>query len=424
MTLRSHFRRCFYPLLLLAATSCSTASPQLEPSGKVRAGAEVLSDQGFGRLAGKRVGLITNHTAVVDSVHLIDAINHASDVELVALFGPEHGIRGDVQAGDEIKDGVDVVTGARIYSLYGERRSPPDSVLAELDVLIFDIQDIGARFYTYISTMGRSMQAAARAGTPFLVLDRPNPIGRSAEGFILSDSADFSFVGLYPIPVTHGMTVGELALMIKGERMLPGLDSLDLDVVPVTGWSPDSLWSSYGTEWIPTSPNIPDFETALVYPGAGFFEGTSWSEGRGTMTPFRHVGSAGIDGSGMAEYLNGLNLPGVIFEADAFTPESIRGMAESPKRAGVALQGVRLVITDARSYRPVAAGVNLVSAAYRFTPDEARAEFFNSRWMRLVSGGPRLEEMITAGSDPDEIVAAWSEEVERFVETRRRYLLY
>jgi uncharacterized protein YbbC (DUF1343 family) len=383
-----------------------------------------LADRGFETLQGKRVGLITNHTATVDSMHLIDALNHAEGVDLVALFGPEHGIRGDVQAGDEVTDGVDVVTGARIYSLYGARRSPPDSVLADLDVLLFDIQDIGARFYTYISTMGRSMQAAARAGVPFLVLDRPNPLGRRAEGFILSDSADFSFVGLYPIPVTHGMTVGELALMIRGEQMLPGLEALVLDVVPASGWDPDSLWPSYGDEWIATSPNIPDFETALVYPGSGFFEGTSWSEGRGTMTPFKNVGATDIDAAGMADFLNDSQLPGIQFESTTFVPESIPGMAESPKNEGVELQGIRLVVTDAPSFRPVATGVHLVSAAYRFTAEASKDAFFKSRWMRLISGGSRLEEMITAGDDPDDIVAAWSDEVGRFVETRRRYLLY
>ena len=423
MTLRSHFRRCFYPLLLLAATSCSTASPQLEPSGKVRAGAEVLADRQFEILAGKRVGLITNHTAMVDSLHLIDLLNHHGGLELAALFGPEHGIRGDAQAGDEIKDGIDVVTGVRIYSLYGTRRSPPDSVLASLDVLMFDIQDIGARFYTYISTMGRSMQAAAARGVPFLVLDRPNPLGRRAEGFVL-DSTDFSFVGLYPIPITHGMTVGELALMIKGERMLPGLENLQLDVVPVSGWDPDSLWPSYESGWIATSPNIPDFETALVYPGTGLFEGTSWSEGRGTLMPFKHVGAPGIDSIGLADFLNSAHLPGVNFQATSFVPQPIAGMAESPKHQGVELNGIRLVIADAAAYLPVTTGVHIVTAAYRFTPDEAKVDFFNSRWMGLISGGSRLEEMITASTDANDIVNAWSDEVGQFAAMRSKYLLY
>ncbi len=416
--------RLVLPAIILLIASCSTASPQLELPQRVRTGAQVLADRGFDVLAGKRVGLITNHTAVVDSAHLIDAINHQPGVELVALFGPEHGLRGDTQAGDKVSDGVDVVTGARIYSLYGTRRAPPDSVLAELDVLVFDIQDIGARFYTYISTMGRSMQAAARAGVPFLILDRPNPLGRRAEGFILADSADFSFVGLYPIPVTHGMTVGELALMIRGEKMLPGLDSLDIDVVPVSGWDPDSLWPSYGVEWIKTSPNIPDFETALVYPGVGLFEGTSWNEGRGTYEPFKHVGAPAIDSDDMAAELNGAGLPGVLFTADLFTPVSIPGMSESPRHQDESLSGVRLSVTDPIAFEPVATGVHMVAAAYRFTPEKEKEAFFNSRWMRLISGGSRFETMIRDGVEPDSIAAAWRDEVGRFIEARQRYLLY
>jgi uncharacterized protein YbbC (DUF1343 family) len=206
--------------------------------------------------------------------------------------------------------------------------------------------------------------------------------------------------------------------------MLPGLDALELDVVPVSGWVADSLWSSYGTEWIATSPNIPDFETALVYPGAGLFEGTSWSEGRGTRTPFRHVGSPWVGGAAMASLLNEAGLSGVRFEPASFTPESIPSMSASPKHEGVALEGVSLIITDAEVFYPVAAGVHLVAAAYRLTPDDMKPEFFRSRWMRLISGGSRLEDMITTGDDPEEIVDAWSDEVARFVEMRRRYLLY
>lgn len=408
---------------LVFAASCSTASQQVEQPPRVKSGAQVLVDRGFDRLIGRRIGLITNHTAVVGSRHLIDILAADERFELVALFGPEHGLRGATQAGSEIEDSVDSASGVPVYSLYGARRSPPDSVLAGLDVLVFDIQDIGARFYTYISTMGRSMQAAARAGVPFLIVDRPNPLGRRAEGFVL-DSTDFSFVGLYPIPVTHGMTVGELALMIRGEHMLPGLDSLQLDVVPVSGWNPDSLWPAYGTTWIKPSPNIPDFETALVYPGAGFFEGTSWSEGRGTMAPFLNVGAPDIDAEALADSLNAEGLPGVRFEATSFTPESIPVMSESPKLMGVALQGVEIIVTDPNRYLPVATGVHLVNAAYRATPDSAKAEFFNSRWMRLISGGSRLESMITEGVPADSIVAAWGDEVAAFVEMRRGYLLY
>ena len=286
---------------------------------------------GFELLANKQVGLITNHTALVDTVHLIDILHNAEEVELSMLFGPEHGLRGLASAGAHVSDGVDDATGIPVVSLYGTNRKPSADDLAALDVLVFDIQDIGARFYTYISTMGLAMQAAAEVGLPFVVLDRPNVIGGEYVGGWVLEKGFESFVGQYPIPVAHGMTVGELATMIVAERMLPGLDPLDLTVVPVINWQRDQQWAETGLPWIRTSPNIPDFETALVYPGTCLVEGTTLSEGRGTDMPFRMVGGPGIEVQSLLQTLRDAELPGVVYQAASFSPRVIEGVADSPQ---------------------------------------------------------------------------------------------
>ncbi|MEX1054819.1 MAG: DUF1343 domain-containing protein, partial [Rhodothermales bacterium] len=320
---------------------------------RVRTGADVLAERGFDVLQGQRVGLVVNHTAMVDSVHLIDLVHEAEGVDLSVLFGPEHGIRGTADAGAKIEHGRDPETNAPIYSLYGETRKPTPAMLNDVDVLVFDIQDIGARFYTYISTMGLAMQAAAENDVAFLVLDRPNPLGGELVSGFLLESEYTSFVGQFNIPMVHGLTVGELARMIKGEALMDGLEDLRLDVVPMEGWNRAMQWPETGLPWISPSPNIPDFETALIYPGAVLFEATSASEGRGTRAPFKQIGAPWADGPALARDLNQQSLPGVRFEAVDFTPASIEGMAANPKLEDTELQGIGYVITDSKTFRPV-----------------------------------------------------------------------
>ncbi|HET6567719.1 MAG TPA: DUF1343 domain-containing protein [Rhodothermales bacterium] len=409
------------------AEASSTLPPaaSLVSAGPVKTGAAVLAEENFRRFAGKRVGLIVNHTAMVDSVHLIDLFYNAPNVKLTALFGPEHGIRGQAAAGAKVGSGRDEKTGVPIYSLYGDTRKPTPEMLRDVDVLVFDIQDVGARFYTYISTMGLAMQAAAEKGIPFVVLDRPNPIGGvRVEGFLMQPEFE-SFVGEYPIPVTHGMTVGELARMIKGERMLPGLENLQLQVVQMTGWKRSMLWPETGLPWIPPSPNIPDFQTALVYPGAAFFEATSASEGRGTRTPFLNLGAPWADGQALADELNSRKLPGVRFEAATFTPHSIPGMAVNPKLEGQTVQGIRYVVTDPETFDPVAVGVHVLHAFYHQAPPGERNDFISRpEWLAKLSGSTRLYDMLTSDAAPEAIVAAWEEDVTTFRRQRERYLLY
>ena len=406
-------------LLLLLVSLTAAAQPA------VTTGAQRLVDADFAALDGLAVGLVTNHTAVVDTVdggpgHLIDRLHAAPDVALVALFGPEHGLRGTAEAGAAVAGGTDAATGVPVFSLYGAAKAPPPETLADLDVLVFDMQDIGARFYTYTATMGRAMQAAAEAEIPFVVLDRPNPLGGGVSGFVL-EPEHASFVGLYPVPIQHGLTAGELAQMIVGEGWLPGLDDLDLRVVEMAGWRRTMLWPDTGLRWVPTSPNIPTFETALVYSGVALFEGTTASEGRGTDTPFLLVGAPGLDADALADTLESRCLPGVRFEAARFTPRSVLGVAAHPKHEGEALSGVRLVVTDAPAIEPVALGIHLLHAAYHQSSDAA---FFDAGWLAKLAGTRRVQHLLEAGARPEAVVAAWWAEVAAFERLAQAYRLY
>ena len=385
----------------------------------------MLAERGFDLLDGKRVGLVVNHTARVDTTHLIDLIAAAPNVELAALFGPEHGLRGTADAGEKIADGRDERTGAPVYSLYGETRKPTPDMLRGADVLVFDIQDIGARFYTYISTMGLAMQAAAEQGIPFVVLDRPNPLGGNyVSGFVL-EPEHTSFVGQYPISMAHGMTVGELARMIRDESMMEGLDGLDLHVVEMEGWRRDMLWPDTELPWIPPSPNIPDFETALVYPGAVLFEATAASEGRGTRQPFVQVGAPWLDGQAAADSLNAQGLVGVRFEAIVFTPESIPGMASHPKLEGQTLEGIRYVLTDEQAFRPVETGIHVLDVFRRQAASNTLEKLVNRpEGMARLAGTKRLLDMLRQGASPEAVIASWGREVLAFREMRAGSLLY
>ena len=266
--------------------------------------------------------------------HLADLLSAAPNLKLTAIFAPEHGFRGTAEAGASVRSGVDTKTKVPIYSLYGATKKPTPNTLRNVDVLVFDIQDIGARFYTYISTMGLAMQAAAAARIPFIVLDRPNPLGGEyISGFVL-EPALRSFVGQYPIPMVHGLTVGELARMIKGERWLDGLEALDLSVIEMQGWQRSMRWPQTQQAWVATSPNIPTFEAALVYPGIGIVGETAVNEGRGTPTPFSLFGAPWLDGARMATRLNAIGLAGVRFEKTTYTPHSIPSVATRPRFEG------------------------------------------------------------------------------------------
>jgi uncharacterized protein YbbC (DUF1343 family) len=399
------------------------SAPLSHAGSAVSTGAKVLYQSDFAELRGKRVGLVTNHTAMVDGTHLIDLM-HARGVQLVAVFAPEHGLRGLQEDGAPIGDGIDQQTGVRVYSLYGKVKKPTPEMLRGIDLLLFDIQSLGTRFYTYISTMGLAMQAASEAHVPFVVLDRPNPLGGEHFAGPVLEKACCSFVGEYPIPVDHGLTIGELALMIKGEQMLPGLEDLDLRVIRMEGWQRWMLWPETGLEWVRTSPNIPDFETALLYSGICFFEGTAASVGRGTHEPFKLVGFPGIDAVKLAERLNDKHLPGVRFESALFTPRSIPGMSSNPKFQDQEIAGVRIFITNPHAYRPVTTGIHLLCTLYGMLSKDERVSFFRQSGFDELAGTTSLRRSIEEETTPEEIVSGWTKGVDRFMDKRGKYLLY
>jgi uncharacterized protein YbbC (DUF1343 family) len=377
----------------------------------VRAGVDVLADRLPDVLRGKRIGLITNHTGLDRAGRsTIDVLNGMSDVDLVALFGPEHGIRGTAAAGEKVESGRDARTGLPVHSLYGRTQKPTAEMLAGIEALVFDIQDIGARPYTYVYTMALAMQAAAERAIPFVVLDRPDPIGGAVVEGGLLDTSFASFVGMYPIPMRHGLTVGELARLFNGAF---GIDAA-LTVVPVEGWRRAMWYDETGLPWTPPSPNIPRLESAIHYPGTVLFEGTNLSEGRGTDRPFEQVGAPWLDAEAVSAALNALALPGVRAEAVAFTPR-----AGTRKYAETALRGVRLVVTDRERYRPVETAVRLLEAVRRQHPDRLELTPFLDR----LAGTNELRRALERGT-VEALLMDWRREAERFGQDRTRWLLY
>jgi len=393
-------------------------------STSIKVGAAVLRDHNYSELSGKRVGLITNQSAVIGEKQIADIMISSGKVKLVAIFAPEHGYKGQKEDGVTVGSTVDEQTGIQVYSLYGTVVKPTPEMMKGIDVLVFDIQGIGTRFYTYISTMGLAMEAAAEAHVPFIVLDRPNPLGGEYVSGPVLEKEQISFTGEYPIPVAHGMTIGELALMIKGEKMLPGLDNLDLHVIRIAGWQRNMEWPETELPWIRTSPNIPDFETALLYPGIGLFEGTSVSVGRGTSDPFKVIGFPGIDTDVLAKALNSKKLPGVRFEKTTFTPLSIPGMSSSPAYKGKEIAGIRITVSDPETFQSVETGVQILSALYSSLGDMDRRQFFKKSGFDHLAGTTALRLAIEKGLLPEDIINSWQKKNELYLEKRDKYLLY
>lgn len=390
-------------------------------SAQVKVGADLLFEKHFYLIEGKRVGLVTNHSTLLSNgKHLADALFEDKRTKLVALFGPEHGIRGDAPAGAKIQDDRDPKTGVPAYSLYGRINKPTPAMLKDVDVLLFDIFDVGVRFYTFESTMSLAMEAAAEQKIPYIVLDRANPIrGTWVEGWIRLDSLK-SFVGLHPTPIAHGMTMGELATMINGEGWLTGGIKAQLTVVKMEGWKRTMWYDETGLKWVRPSPNIPTIRSAVVYPGTCFFEGTNVSEGRGTERPFEYIGAPYIDGKKLADALNAFKLPGVRFEPIEFTPQEIPTVVANPKHKGVKCGGVFVNVTDRNSFEPVKTAVYMLAAIKQLYP----ADFQWRGSIDRLAGTPKLRLAIDEGKSADEICRMWVEDVGRFKKAREKYLLY
>jgi uncharacterized protein YbbC (DUF1343 family) len=408
-----------------SAEPADTAAAATTEPGPVGLGIDALLTDSLHLVRGRRVGLITNHTGLSwpgggdSAVSTIDRLAAAPEVDLVALFSPEHGIRGRARAGETVADEVDPATGIPIHSLYGETRRPTPAMLEGVDVLAFDIQDIGTRYYTYVWTMALAMEAAGEAGIPFLVLDRPNPLaGRLVQGNVL-DPEFATFVGLYPVTMRHGLTAGELARMLVGEF---GVD-VELTVLPMDGWTRSAWYDDTGLPFVPPSPNMPSLASATHYPGTCLFEGTNLSVGRGTDRAFQRIGAPWLDATAVAARLNaraegpGAELPGVRFEPESFVPAS----PGDRKFDGETVQGIRFVVTDRDRYDPTTAAVAALVEIQRTHAD--RLEWRTSHFDRLA-GTAALRTGIVAGEDVAALTSSWSGEQARFDALRRPYLLY
>ncbi|MBC8871214.1 MAG: DUF1343 domain-containing protein [Planctomycetes bacterium] len=384
--------------------------PSAEPSAvaNVSTGIDVLEQEELRSLQGRRVGLITNHTGVNRrGVSTAELLHQADNVNLKALFSPEHGIQGVLDT-HNIGDDSDPRTGLKIYSLYGKTRKPTADSLEGLDTLVFDIQDIGARFYTYISTMGNAMQAAAEHNLRFVVLDRPNPInGVDTAGPVLDDGSQ-SFVGYHTLPVRHGMTVGELATMFNHELKL----GVDLQVVKVVGWRRRDYFDRTGLLWINPSPNMRSLTEALLYPGIGLLEYSNLSVGRGTDTPFEVIGAPWLDGMAVARELNQSELAGVRFVPIRFTPDA-------SKFADEQCGGVNIIIIDRERFRPVRTGLEIARCLRRLYPEDWLA----AKLERLLCNQKTLSALLD-GKPVDELEGIYGTELEEFRRRRSEFMLY
>ena len=384
-------------------------------------------DQEFAPLHGRRVAVIAHRASLVDGERLIDLLAAEPRVELVAAFAPEHGLSGTVAAGTVVEHDFDEPTGAPIYSLYGESHSPGASVLAEVDVLVYDLQDVGTRFYTCTSTMGLAMQAAAAADVEFMVLDRPNPLGPAAlAGPILQPGLN-SFIGMYPLPAVYGLTAGELATLIKAEALLPGLETLDLTVVPMQHWGRDMPFAATGLEWVPPSPNLMTLDAALLYPGIALFEATSLSEGRGTEMPFRLVGAPWIDGVALASTVNNLNPPGVWLEPATFTPRPIDGVTSNPRFEGQTLNGVQILVIGGRPVEGFEIGLYLLDAVMdqaEFNGQDRAAVIDQPELFDRLAGSAVVRLALIRNADLDVLLTSFFAEHASFRDRREASLLY
>lgn len=393
-------------------SSKSVTAVKEKKKQKVSPGIEVLLKDEKNVLSGKKVGLITNPTGIDSKLtSIVDLLHDDPDINLTALFGPEHGVRGDAQAGASVEYYIDEKTGLPVYSLYGKTKKPTPEMLKDVEVLVFDIQDVGTRYYTYIYTMAYAMEAAKENDIPFIVLDRPNPQGgESVDGPVLEPEFS-SFVGLYPIPLKHGMTVGELATFFNKEYKI----GADLKVIKMKGWKRDMDYDDTGLPFVLPSPNMPTVSTTFVYPATGLIEGTNVSEGRGTTKPFELIGAPYINSGELAGKLNALRLPGVKFRAASFTPTF-------SKHAGKLSHGVEVYITDREEFKAVPTGLHIIKTIQDLYPGDF--EFLAANNFNLLIGNGWIMSRIKEGSTVNEILKEYQERQDAFKKVRKNYLLY
>ncbi len=416
-------RNGYFCLILVVLTSFSQCKfLRKEPPIKVLTGLDVLINSRFAEIKGKQIGLVTNHTAVTrDGRHIVDVLLGADGVKLAALYAPEHGIRGRIEGGQPLQQETDSSAGVPVHSLYGRNNKPSAEMLNGIELLMFDIQDVGARFYTYISTMSLAMEAAAENGIPFMVLDRPNPIGGAlVEGPMLQPELK-SFVGIHEIALRHGLTNGELAKMFNEEGWLRNGVRADLRVIPMQGWRRNEFFTETGLPWIKPSPNMTDPQTALVYPGMCLLEATNISEGRGTSAPFKTIGAPWIDAALLLRELRAQQVPGIKMDTVSFIPMDLPGTAMNPQYEGERCHGLRFYVEDAKVFPAVELGIRLLTTLRRLYPEKLS---INEQTMNRLSGNAHVFAALTRGDTAESILTYCRQSVEKFYQLREKYLLY
>jgi uncharacterized protein YbbC (DUF1343 family) len=411
-------------LAALPAAPLTAQSPTPARRAPITVGADRLFTEYEHLIRGKRLALVSNHSGRLSSgTHLADTLYRYRGAQLKALFGMEYDIRSnDYSVARDPEVTVDRPTGLPKYNLYGEHHKPTPEMLGDVQVIVFDIQEVGARFYEHINILGFVMEAAAERGIEVVVLDRPNPItGVRQDGFLPDDSALFRFGSYAKVPVQHGLTMGELARLYNGERMLRGGKTVTLHVVPMVGWSRAMWYDETGLEWRKPSPNLLTLNSLLAYIGTCLFESVNVSEGRGTDHPFEMIGAPWLDNAAMVKLLETVKLGGVTFEAVSFTPEQKPYHGRPPELAGERLNGVRLRIVDRNAFEPYRTGVAMLWAVHRLHPDRL---VWNDAVLDRLAATTRLKTMLLEGNNPAEIFASWRDEVQAFNARSVPYRLY
>lgn len=407
-------------LLIVLLQACSTQNKNPEPAKapKLLMGSDQLISDNLGLIKNKRLGIILNKASVLSNgVLLVDTLKKINGINIKAVFSPEHGFSINTAAGKEISDSTN--DGIPIFSLYGKTIKPTPEMLRNIDLLIFDLQDVGTRFYTYISTLFYVMQAAAENKMQLIVLDRPNPIGGKVEGPVLKEELK-SFIGIASLPVVHGMTVGEIAGLFSGEHWI-GEENISLKVIEMKNWERNSNFNDYKLKWISPSPNIPDLNTALIYPAAGFLEGTNISDGRGTQIPFKQIGAPFINPQELIRLLDSLQHKGISIAPLTFIPENIPGKAENPKYLNEKCSGILLDVTDEKDFQAVDFGIKLLFSLVKLYPEKIK---FDDDYFDKLSGDKKIREMLLMHKEPSAIEEYWQPGLNNFKQIRNKYLLY
>jgi uncharacterized protein YbbC (DUF1343 family) len=404
-------------ILITSVLSCGQTFQEKE----FAFGSDVLVQKNLSLLNGKRIGIVSNiNSVLVSGTHLIDTLLSLG-INITALYSLEHGFNQDIADGVLIKRSQEKIKNIPLHSLYGIAKKPTKEMLDDVDIILFDVQDVGARFYTYISSMFYILQAATENSVKVIILDRPNPLsGKRVEGPVLNDQFK-SFLGIAPVAILHGMTIGELAILFTSENYITSSSSPDLKIIKMRGWVRNSYWDDLNITWYPTSPNIPTYGTALVYTGTCLIEGTNISEGRGTGNPFLTIGAPFINTDELINELNLDKTAGINILPAEFTPAEIKGKAVNPKFEGEKCYGINIKVTDKTKFSAIDFGLKLVYTLHKLYPDKFE---FRENHFDLLTGTDKIRLSIEKGESPNDIKKLWQVELNNFKKIRNKYLLY